>query len=138
MDKDKKRKLELLEELNAEFIKSLEKIIIPFFNNLNKIHLNNVELNKEEKDRIISAITLTNYFSKKEASIEESLYQYIKNGAEKVIVECITREVAKVQKIAIDAEKGKYDALYLDCQNLLDELINLEKKLDKIISGSAA
>ena len=139
MDKEfKKKKMELLAHLNSEFIKSLENVIVPFFNNLHKIHLNNIDLNESEKKRIMDSITLTMYFSKKEAAIENDIYEYIKNGGEKVILDCINREVAIVQKIATDAEKGKYDVLYAECQALLEDLISLEKGLDRALSGQMA
>lgn len=138
MNKEEKRKLELLEQLNKEFIKSLENVIVPFFNNLHKIHLNNIDLNESEKRRIMDSITLTMYFSKKEAAIENDLYEYIRTGGEKVILDCINREVAIVQRIANDADKGKYDVLYSECRVLLEDLISLENSLDHILSGKMA
>jgi hypothetical protein len=137
MVSEKKRKLELLEKLNADFIKSLEGAIIPFFNNLRKIHLNNIELNQNEKNRIMDCIKVTRYFSEKEATVESSIYEYLKTDKEKAIVEEINREIAKVKKIASDAQIGKYDALYSECESLLQELMILEANLEKLILQAA-
>jgi hypothetical protein len=134
---EKKRKLELLEKLNADFIKSLKGAIIPFFNNLRKIHLSNIDLNQSEKNRIMDCIKVTRYFSEKEASVENSIYEYLKTDKEKAIVEEINREIAKVKKIASDAQAGKYDALYSECENLLQELMILEANLEKLILQAA-
>jgi hypothetical protein len=128
MNNDKKE-LESLGQLNVTFINSLRNIIEPFVKKLEAIHRNKVELNESELTNLKQSINLIKIYSSKEASTSK----FLVNRFEKDIIDDINHELAIVMKIANDAQKGKLESLYADCEELQSKLIKLEQDIEKNI-----
>jgi hypothetical protein len=117
-----KKELENLGRLNGQFIKSLMEVIEPFVKKLEALRENNVELNESELKNLNHTIDVIKIYSSKEASLSK----YLSNKTEKEILNEINYELVLVKAIASDAEKGKLDQLYRDCEHLQTELLKIE------------
>jgi hypothetical protein len=124
MNNDKKE-LEKLEQINLKFIKSLQEVIAPFVKRLETIHLNNIDLNADEKQKLINIRLLVKHYSEKEADSSN----HLKGQNETYILRDIHCTLEAAMQLATDAEKGKLTLLYSDCEKLRADLLKIEEDI---------
>jgi hypothetical protein len=97
----------------------MKEFVEPFLKKLKTIHVNNIDLIPEEKEKLMETVKLIEIYSSKEASL-------LKTIGEKKILYDLNCELAIVMRFANDAKKGKLYELYSDCAELQKQLLKLE------------